>query len=84
MKAGLKFGATRADGVDIDRDSLMSAHHNAQRNQLAVQLYLADETDSSADSDGQTSSILMNQLRGAGSREEFASVKVIEEEQYEV
>ena len=43
--SALKYGATKADGTDIDLDALISASRNCINNNLSMDLYLADDSE---------------------------------------
>ena len=43
--AALKYGATHADGVDIDQDALLSARNNCDMNALCMNLYMTIDED---------------------------------------
>jgi ribosomal protein L11 methylase PrmA len=88
----LKFGASRADGVDIDKDALLSAQNNAKMNQLEMKLYLADNVDEFTDDNqinrsvstkDEINSIMMNEFRGNVDHS-FPSVETIYHQQYEI
>lgn len=79
--AGLKYGAAKAAGVDIDIDSLISARWNAERNKLAMSLYLAAESEDGDHvgegplSSDEERSVVLNQFKGRGpGAESFPSV----------
>jgi ribosomal protein L11 methyltransferase len=77
--AALRYGATSADGTDIDLDALISASRNCINNNLSMNLYLAD--DSELD---EVQSIVMNQLRGSNSNVNFLTVAEIENKKYDL
>ena len=77
--AALRYGATSADGTDIDLDALISASRNCINNNLTMDLYLAD--DSELD---EVQSIVMNQLRGSNSNVNFLPVSEIENKKYDL
>jgi len=77
--SALKYGATKADGTDIDLDALISASRNCINNNLSMDLYLAD--DSELD---EVQSIVMNQLRGSNSNINFLPVSKIENKKYDL
>lgn len=73
--AALRYGATEAVGVDIDKDALVSARNNCQLNHLDMELYFA-----SGDSDGmgdEEKSVAMSAMRGIGSHfQPLADLKI--------
>lgn len=77
--AALKYGASKADGTDIDLDALISASRNCINNNLSMDLYLAD--DSELD---EVQSIVMNQLRGSNSNVNFLPVSKIQDKKYDL
>jgi len=77
--AALRFGSSLAVGVDIDRDSLVSAHTNCLLNALDVKLYIADGGGSQS---AEEQSVLLNRFKGANARGvEFPSVDTLPREQ---
>jgi len=74
--ASLLYGANRAVGTDIDHDSLVSAAHNCDANDLHVELYLVDEPDE----DGRYT----NQLRGTASSLYFDPVSAIDGQTFDL
>lgn len=94
--AALQCGAVKADGVDIDKDALQSARRNAERNNLAMNFYMVDDSPSSTESISnelddargvasadEISTITMNTWRGKRG-EIVPSVSVIENESYDL
>jgi ribosomal protein L11 methylase PrmA len=66
-------------GVDIDRDSLVSAQTNCLLNALDVKLYIADGGDSQS---AEEQSVLLNRFKGANAQGvEFPSVDTLPREQ---
>lgn len=74
--AALRYGATRAVGVDIDKDAIMSAMNNCQLNNLNMDFYLADDDDEQTDEE---KSIVNNILKGYQMRT-FSPVVDLEKE----
>ena len=59
--AALRYGASKAVGVDIDKDAIVSACSNCQLNDLEMDFYLADDDDEQTDEER---SIVNNVLKG--------------------
>jgi ribosomal protein L11 methyltransferase len=74
--AALRYGATRAVGVDIDKDALVSAKNNCQMNGLSMELYITSE-EKNENLSNEERSILMNSFRGKTSEFEFADETAI-------
>jgi ribosomal protein L11 methyltransferase len=82
--AALKFGATKAVGVDIDKDALVSAKNNCKLNSQHVDLYVALNNGEPADLSCEEQSIVSNQLKGFQHNDFFESTEQISEQQFDV
>lgn len=74
--AALKYGATRAVGVDIDKDAILSAMNNCQINNLSMDFYLADDDDEQTDEE----KCIVNNILKAYQTKAFSPVTDLEEE----
>lgn len=94
--AALQCGALKADGVDIDKDALQSARRNANRNNLAMNFYMVNDSSGATEivsnelddargiaSADEISTITMNTLRGKLGKD-IQSVSVIENKTYDL
>lgn len=59
--AALRYGASKAVGVDIDKDAIVSASNNCLINGLEMDFYLADDDDDQTDEER---SVVSNILKG--------------------
>lgn len=78
---GLKYGARRACGVDIDKDSLDSAKRNCELNNLNVELFLANDDDVNT---SEEKSFSMNTFRGSLSQESFPPVEKLKNQMFDL
>ena len=74
--AALKYGATRAVGVDIDKDAILSAMNNCQINNLSMDFYLADDDDEQTDEE----KCIVNNILKAYQTKAFSPVTDLEVE----
>eukprot|EP01041_Mallomonas_annulata_P011089 gene11089-23185_t len=78
--AALRYGASEADGVDIDKDALASAANNCIMNDLHMPLYFAFEIDDCAGLEEQT--IAMSTLKGSSIS--FPPLSDLDNKQYDI
>lgn len=66
--AALKYGATYAAGVDIDKDALISANNNCNMNNLRMDLYFASSNDNDCNQSDEELVVSMSILKGGATK----------------